>query len=96
MHVVVITKHGGPDVLRVEDRADPSTGAGEVRIGVAAAGVNFADMMARMGLYPDAPKPPAVRPAPILLRSKPAPFVRATSTKSTATKPGSRTQHAPI
>ncbi|TMK38711.1 MAG: zinc-binding dehydrogenase [Actinobacteria bacterium] len=60
MHVVVITKHGGPDVLRVEDRADPSTGAGEVRIGVAAAGVNFADMMARMGLYPDAPKPPCV------------------------------------
>jgi len=60
VHVVVITKHGGPDVLRVEDRADPSTGAGEVRIGVAAAGVNFADMMARMGLYPDAPKPPCV------------------------------------
>ena len=35
-------------------------GAGKVRIDVAAAGINFADVMARMGLYPDAPKPPCV------------------------------------
>ena len=27
---------------------------------MAAAGINFADVMARMGLYPDAPKPPCV------------------------------------
>ena len=33
---------------------------GHVRIEVAAAGVNFADTMARTGLYPDAPKPPMV------------------------------------
>ena len=31
-----------------------------MRIDVAAAGINFADVMARMGLYPDAPKPPCV------------------------------------
>jgi NADPH:quinone reductase-like Zn-dependent oxidoreductase len=60
MRAVVITKHGGPDVLRVQERPDPPLGPGEVRIGVAAAGVNFADVMARMGLYPDAPKPPCV------------------------------------
>lgn len=60
MHAVVITKHGGPDVLRVEDRPDPPMGARDVRIAVAASGVNFADVMARMGLYPDAPKPPTV------------------------------------
>jgi NADPH:quinone reductase-like Zn-dependent oxidoreductase len=60
MRTVVITKHGGPDVLRVQERPDPPLGPGEVRIGVAAAGVNFADVMARMGLYPDAPKPPCV------------------------------------
>jgi NADPH:quinone reductase-like Zn-dependent oxidoreductase len=60
MRAVVITKHGGPGVLAVEERADPELGAGEVRIGVAAAGINFADVMARMGLYPDAPKTPCV------------------------------------
>jgi NADPH:quinone reductase-like Zn-dependent oxidoreductase len=60
MRVVVITKHGGPDVLKVEERADPRLGSGEVRIDVAAAGINFADTMARIGIYPDAPKPPCV------------------------------------
>jgi NADPH:quinone reductase-like Zn-dependent oxidoreductase len=60
MRAVVITKHGGPAVLEVQERPDPELGAGEVRIAVAAAGVNFADVMARMGLYPDAPKPPVV------------------------------------
>ena len=47
-------------MLAVEERPDPPIGPGEVRIDVAAAGVNFADVMARMGLYPDAPKPPCV------------------------------------
>src|ERR1700692_3804513 len=60
MRAVVITKHGGPGVLRVEERPDPELGAGEVRIAVAAAGINFADVMARMGLYADAPKTPCV------------------------------------
>ena len=60
MRVVVITKHGGPDVLKVEERPDLPLAAGEVRIDVAAAGVNFADVMARVGLYQDAPKPPCV------------------------------------
>jgi NADPH:quinone reductase-like Zn-dependent oxidoreductase len=60
MRAVVITKHGGPGVLRVEERPDPRLGAGEVRIEVSAAGINFADVMARMGLYPDAPKTPCV------------------------------------
>jgi NADPH:quinone reductase-like Zn-dependent oxidoreductase len=60
MRAVVITKHGGPDVLQVQERPDPALGAGQVRIEVAAAGINFADVMARMGLYPDAPKTPCV------------------------------------
>jgi NADPH:quinone reductase-like Zn-dependent oxidoreductase len=60
MRAVVITQHGDVDVLAVEERPDPTLGAGQVRIAVAAAGVNFADLMARIGLYPDAPKPPAV------------------------------------
>ena len=39
---------------------DPVPGEGEVRIRVRAAGINFADILARIGLYPDAPKPPVV------------------------------------
>jgi NADPH:quinone reductase-like Zn-dependent oxidoreductase len=60
MRAVVITKHGGPDVLQVQEKPDPALGAGQVRIDVAAAGINFADVMARMGLYADAPKTPCV------------------------------------
>jgi NADPH:quinone reductase-like Zn-dependent oxidoreductase len=60
MRAVVITKHGGPGVLQVQERPDPELGPGQVRIDVAAAGINFADVMARMGLYPDAPKTPCV------------------------------------
>jgi NADPH:quinone reductase-like Zn-dependent oxidoreductase len=47
-------------VLQVQERPDPPVAAGEVRIAVKAAGINFADTMARLGLYPDAPKPPCV------------------------------------
>ena len=60
MRAVVLTGHGGPEVLQVEERPDPPVGPGEVRIAVKAAGINFADTMARVGLYPDAPKPPCV------------------------------------
>ncbi len=60
MRAVVITKHGGPGVLQVQERPDPVLAAGEVRIDVAAAGINFADVMARIGLYPDAPDTPCV------------------------------------
>lgn len=60
MKALVQTGNGGPEVLQVQERPDPPVGAGEVRIAVKAAGINFADTMARLGLYPDAPKPPCV------------------------------------
>ena len=61
MRAVVITKHGDPSVLQVQQRPDPPPPAAErVRIAVRAAGVNFADHLARVGLYPDAPKVPSV------------------------------------
>jgi NADPH:quinone reductase-like Zn-dependent oxidoreductase len=60
MRAVVITKHGGPGVLQVQERPDPELGPGQVRVQVAAAGINFADVMARLGLYADAPKTPCV------------------------------------
>ena len=60
MRVVVIPRTGGPDVLEVQERPDPVPGPGQVRIEVAASGVNFADTLARIGLYEDAPPLPAV------------------------------------
>jgi NADPH:quinone reductase-like Zn-dependent oxidoreductase len=60
MKAVVLTGTGGPEVLQVQERPDPAVGPGEVRIAVRAAGINFADTMARVGLYPDAPKTPCV------------------------------------
>jgi NADPH:quinone reductase-like Zn-dependent oxidoreductase len=60
MREIVITHHGGPEVMEERERPTPEPGPGEVRIRVKAAGVNFADILARMGLYPDAPPPPLV------------------------------------
>lgn len=60
MRALVITEYGTPEVLKVEERPDPRPGPGEVRVAVKAAGVNFADLLARMGLYEDAPKAPCV------------------------------------
>jgi synaptic vesicle membrane protein VAT-1 len=60
MRAVVLTGTGGPEVLKVQERPDPVPGPGEVRVAVRAAGINFADTLARVGLYPDAPKPPCV------------------------------------
>jgi NADPH:quinone reductase-like Zn-dependent oxidoreductase len=60
MKAIVIARHGPPEVLQLTDVPDPEVGAGEVRIRVKAAGINFADLFARLGLYPDAPKPPFI------------------------------------
>ena len=60
MRAVVITEHGPPEVLKVQERPAPQAGPGQVLVDVAAAGINFADLMARIGVYPDAPKPPCV------------------------------------
>jgi len=60
MRAVWIKKHGGPKMLEVRETPDPQPRAGEVRVRVRACGLNFAEVMARQGLYPDAPKPPCV------------------------------------
>ncbi len=60
MRALVNRKAGGPEVLVVEERPDLEPKAGEVRIRVKRAGLNFADISARVGLYPDAPKFPMV------------------------------------
>lgn len=50
----VIVGHGGPDKLQLRESPDPQPAPGEVRIRVRASGINFADILAREGLYPDA------------------------------------------
>src|SRR5437660_3583988 len=60
MRQVWITRVGPPEVLELREAPDPLPKPGEVQIRVRASGVNFADIMARLGLYPDAPKLPAV------------------------------------
>lgn len=60
MRQAVIPRHGAADVFEMRESADPVPGDGEIRIRVRAAGINFADILARIGLYPDAPRPPVV------------------------------------
>lgn len=60
MRAIVTTRNGDVDVLKVETRPDPVAGKGEVLIRVRAAGLNFADILARQGLYPDGPSKPCV------------------------------------
>ncbi|HUM11396.1 MAG TPA: medium chain dehydrogenase/reductase family protein [Myxococcaceae bacterium] len=60
MRALTITRYGPPEVLAVREAPDPAPGPGQVCIRVARAGLNFADVSARVGLYPDAPKPPMV------------------------------------
>ena len=55
MRQLIIPEAGGRDVFEMRESADPDAGPGEVRIRVQAAGVNFADLSARMGTYQDAP-----------------------------------------
>src|SRR4029077_10643738 len=60
MKQMFIVGHGGPERLQPRESPDPSPGGGEIRIRVKASGINFADILARQGLYPDSPKIPCV------------------------------------
>lgn len=60
MRQIVIPRSGAPEVLEIRDSPDPRPSPGEALIRVKAAGINFADILARQGLYPDAPKMPCV------------------------------------
>jgi synaptic vesicle membrane protein VAT-1 len=58
MRAIQITGYGDIDHLQERELPDPQPGPGEVVIAVRAFGVNFADVLARVGLYVQAPKPP--------------------------------------
>jgi putative PIG3 family NAD(P)H quinone oxidoreductase len=55
MRAVIATAEGGPDVLEVQERPDPTAGQGEVVLDVAATAVNRADLLQRQGHYPPPP-----------------------------------------
>ena len=60
MKAIVIQRFGGPEVLKLQEIADPQPQPGEVLVGVRAAGVNFADVMMAQGGYPGTPAPPVI------------------------------------
>ena len=60
MKALVITRYGGPEVLAVQDVADPQQPTGQVLVRVQAGGLNFADVMTAAGGYPGTPKPPLI------------------------------------
>ncbi|RMG99837.1 MAG: alcohol dehydrogenase, partial [Chloroflexi bacterium] len=60
MRQIWITKPGEPEVLEIREAPTPIPQNGEVRIRVETIGINFADVLGRMGIYPDAPPIPYV------------------------------------
>ncbi len=60
MRAIVVRRYGAPEVLEAHQVPDPQPKPGEVLIRVKSVGVNFADLLQRMGVYPGTPKPPFV------------------------------------
>ena len=60
MRTMVVRRYGPPEVFESQQAPDPQPKPGEVVIRVKAIGVNFADLLQRMGVYPGTPKPPFV------------------------------------
>src|ERR1700685_3581845 len=60
MRAMVVRKYGAPEVFEAPERPAPQLKPGEALIRVKAIGVNFADLLQRMGIYPGTPKPPFV------------------------------------
>jgi synaptic vesicle membrane protein VAT-1 len=60
MRAIVTTRNGGVGAMKVEERPNPIAEKGQVLVRVKASGLNFADILARQGLYPDGPPKPCV------------------------------------
>ncbi|HEY0156217.1 MAG TPA: zinc-binding dehydrogenase [Thermoanaerobaculia bacterium] len=60
MRAVLLTRYGGPEVLRIADVPAPEPREGEVRVRVRLVGVNFAEVLSRRGLYGWAPRLPYI------------------------------------
>lgn len=82
MRAVVVTEHGGPEVLRVEERETPRPGPGQLLVRVGASGVNFIDTYQRAGRYPI--------PTPFVLGGEGAGTIEAVGDSVTDFAPGQR------
>jgi NADPH2:quinone reductase len=51
MKAIVLHEHGGPEVLKLEERPTPEPGPGQALLQVAATGVNFIEIYQREGRY---------------------------------------------
>ena len=51
MKAIVVKKHGDVDQMELRDLAAPVAKAGELLIAVKTAGINFADILSRLGIY---------------------------------------------
>ena len=60
MRAVFVTRKGGPAVLEIREVAAVAPGPGQVRVRVKAIGLNFADVLARLGVYTGTPRAPFV------------------------------------
>lgn len=58
MKFIEASKFGGPEVLRLVEGQTPTPTEGTLLVEIRAAGVNYADIMARSGFYPRVPKAP--------------------------------------
>jgi NADPH:quinone reductase-like Zn-dependent oxidoreductase len=58
MKFIEASKFGGPEVLTIVETPTPLPTEGTLLVEIEAAGVNYADIMARSGLYPRVPKAP--------------------------------------
>lgn len=52
MRAVIVEQPGGPEALTLVERETPEPGPGEVRVDLAAGGINFIDVYQRSGRYP--------------------------------------------
>ena len=60
MRAAVVRRYGAPEVLECKEWPEPELEAGKCLVRVKAIGINFADLLQRMGLYPGTPKPPFI------------------------------------
>ena len=60
MHGMVVRRYGPPEVFDWREVPDPQPAPGQVLVRIRAVGINFADLLQRMGLYPGTPRPPFI------------------------------------
>jgi NADPH:quinone reductase len=82
MRAIRVHETGGPEVLQLDDMADPTPAANEVLVDIEATGINFIEIYQRKGLYP--------LPLPLALGAEGAGTVRAIGSGVTDVAVGDR------